>query len=422
MRATAGRCHTGAVLAVLDPYRTVARIPGVPAVIALGLLLRVPLFAATIVLTLHVVGTLGATWTQAGVATTLATLAGAISSPYRGRLLDRRGLRATLVPCLVVSAACWAVAPFVGYWPLVALTVLAGVFLVPTFTVGRQALIALTPPERLQAALSLDSAGVEIAYMAGPLLGVWAASVMPTSWCLLVFQMTSVAAGVLLVLVDPPLRAAEHAEAAGHRASEWVSPAFVAVVAAAGAASLVLAGTEIAIIAFLRAGGHVGDTGWVLAVWGLGSLVGGLVYGLLPRGVGVFGLLALLSLVTLPAAAAHGVASLAVLVTLAGLLCAPTISASAAAISRVVPPTAVGEAMGWQGSAMTLGSAVGAPLVGVTIDRAGAASAFGVVGAVGLVVAGAGYAAARVRRGRAAAGAAPAPAPAGAGPDEGERA
>lgn len=390
------------MLAFLAPYGRVARIPGLPAVILLGLVMRVPLFAAGIVLTLHVVNHLGASWTQAGVAATLTTLAGAVSSPYRGRLLDRIGLRRTVIPCLVVSAACWSVAPFVGYWPLVALAMLAGVFLVPTFTIGRQAIIALVPEEDLQTALSLDSVGVETAYMAGPLLGVWAATQLDTSWCLLAFQLASVAAGVVLLVVDPPLRSKQHATAAVQPLREWISPAFVAIVAAAGAGSIVLSGTEIGIVAFLKDVARQEDTGWVLALWGFGSLVGGVVYGGLSRGFGPFVLLGTLSLVTLPAVLARGVPSLAVLVTVAGLLCAPTIAASAAAVSRVVPPSAIGEAMGWQGSAMTVGSALGAPLVGIAIDTLGPRASFGVVGVVGLVVAVLGSGATQVRRRRAA--------------------
>lgn len=391
------------MLDFLAPYGRVARIPGLPAVIVLGLVLRIPLFAAGIVLTLHVVNTLGASWTMAGVAATAATLAGAVSSPYRGRLLDRAGLRRTVVPCLVVTAICWSIAPFVGYLPLVGLTVLAGLFLVPTFTIGRQAIIALVPESELQTALSLDSVGVETAYMIGPLLGVWAATTFPTSWCLLVFQLTSVLAGIALLVVDPPLRAKDHEDAPAQPLRAWISPAFVAIVAAACAGSIVLSGTEIGIVAFLKDLHRPGDTGWVLALWGLGSLLGGVVYGGLSRGFGPFTLLGALSLVTIPAVFSQGVHSLAALVTVAGVLCAPTIAASAAAISRVVPPAAIGEAMGWQGSAMTVGSALGAPLVGVVIDAISPRASFAAVGVLGLAVAVLGAAVTRLRRRRAAA-------------------
>ena len=58
---------------------------------------------------------------------------------------------------------------------------------------------------------------------------------------------------------------------------------------------------------------------------------------------------------------------------LAGLLCAPTITASVDQASRLVPAAVRGEAMGWHGSFLTTGGALGAPIAGVAIDRGGAA-------------------------------------------------
>ena len=63
-------------------------------------------------------------------------------------------------------------------------------------------------------------------------------------------------------------------------------------------------------------------------------------------------------------ALAPSVWPLAALAFVAGLLCAPTITATVDQVTRVVPDGARGEAMGWHGSFMTAGSALGAPLAG----------------------------------------------------------
>ena len=55
----------------------------------------------------------------------------------------------------------------------------------------------------------------------------------------------------------------------------------------------------------------------------------------------------------------------------AGALCAPTVAASADPVSRLVPSSARGEAMGSHGSSLTVGLALGAPLAGAAIDRGG---------------------------------------------------
>jgi MFS family permease len=142
----------------------------------------------------------------------------------------------------------------------------------------------------------------------------------------------------------------------------------------------------------------VAQLGLVLALWGLGSLVGGLVYGAMSRSISAFWLLGGLALVTFPMALATSPWSLALLGFVAGLLCAPTITATIDQASRIVPAAVRGEAMGWHGSFLTTGGAVGAPLAGIAIDAWGSPAAFVTVATVGLVVAVAGMATMRVRR------------------------
>jgi len=175
-------------------------------------------------------------------------------------------------------------------------------------------------------------------------------------------------------------------------------PQFLAMCAVAAASTIVLSGSDIAFVAALRSFDQVALLGPVLAIWALGSMVGGLVYGVLHRSISAFLLLGGLSLITAPLALASSVWPLAVLGFVAGLLCAPTITATVDQLSRVVPDAARGEAMGWHGSSMTAGSALGAPLAGLAIDRWGWEGGFAVVALVGLAVAIAGATATRIYR------------------------
>ncbi len=160
-----------------------------------------------------------------------------------------------------------------------------------------------------------------------------------------------------------------------------------AVYLAAACSTLVLSGTDVSIVAALRSFSAQTSIGWVLALWGAGSLVGGLVYGAWHRSFSVFWLLGGLAATTAPVALAVGVPSFAVLITLSGVLCAPTITATVEQLSRVVPERFRGEMMGWHGSAMTAGSAVGAPLAGFAIDLGGWRWGFVVVSALGVLIA-----------------------------------
>jgi MFS family permease len=402
-------------------YRRVLSSPALRRALVLGVLVRMPIFAGGLVLTLHVVSTLHRSYGAAGLVSAAATIAIAISGPWRGRLLDRLGLRRVVVPSIVVAAVCWSIAPFVGYWWLLALAALAGLFVIPSFSIIRQAVIAAVPEDDRRTAISLDSVAVELSFMIGPAVGVWAATLWPTAWVLFAIEMVGVAAGVLLWIANPAIREAEDetvvaetalGETAGGGAAgrppaaaavpraDWFRARFLAICLGAAATTVVLGGSDIAIVAALRAFDAQASIGWVLAIWGLGSLIGGLVYGGLHRSISAFSLLGGLSVATAPMALAVGAPSLAVLAFVAGLLCAPTITATVDQVSRVVPPSARGEAMGWHGSFMTAGMALGAPAAGVAIDLWGWGAGFTLVALIGLAVAGAGAGVTRVRRRR----------------------
>ncbi len=394
----------------LQRYRRVLGLRAVRRVLLLGFVVRMPIFAGGIVLTLHVVSTLGRSYGAAGLASAALTIAIAISGPWRGRLLDRFGLRRTIVPSIVIAAGCWSVAPFSGYWVLVTLAAIYGLFVVPVFVIIRQALMAAVPDDDRRSVISLDSSTLELSFMIGPVLAVWAATVWPTSWVLFSIEMGGVLAGIVLWLANPALHpepaTTEHASAQPTtrterpdviRRSQWFRPAFLAVCLAALATTIVLGGTDIAIVAALRHFGEPASIGWVIAVWGFGSLLGGLVYGALHRSISAFWLLGALAAATLPMALATGAPSLAAWSFAAGLLCAPTITATVDQVSRLVPERVLGEAMGWHGSFMTMGMALGAPLAGLAIDQSGFPAGFVLVAAVGLVVAALGGAALRTR-------------------------
>jgi MFS family permease len=399
----------------LRPYRHVLRVRDLRRILVLGFFIRVPMWAGGVLLTLHVVSHLDRTYGQAGLVTAASTVAVAISGPWRGRLLDRIGLRRTVGPSLVVQALCWAIAPWVDYAPLLALAALAGLFVVPTFSILRQVILRSVGESQRRTALSLDSAITELSFMVGPAVGVWLATVWHTGWALFACEMTAVAVGVVLWFYNPALRdepaaggagaptdptaeVAEAAAMAGSPAAAAIQPRRrpfrgfitmpVAVVyVAATASTIVLTGTDLGVVAALRDFGRAEAIGWVLALWGFGSLVGGVLYGAWHRSISVYWLLGGLAAVTAPAAIATGVPSFAVLITVSGLLCAPTVTATVEHLSRVVPERFRGEMMGWHGSAMTAGSALGAPIAGFAIDHGGWQWGFLVVSLVGLGVA-----------------------------------
>ncbi|HEX2704284.1 MAG TPA: hypothetical protein VHM65_00870, partial [Candidatus Lustribacter sp.] len=112
----------------LTAYRDVLAVREARSAMLLGFVIRIPMFAASVILTIHIVSTLRQTYGAAGVATMVVTVALAVSGPWRGRLLDRIGLRRTMTPSIVAQAVCWSIAPFVSYGPLLVLAGLGALF------------------------------------------------------------------------------------------------------------------------------------------------------------------------------------------------------------------------------------------------------------------------------------------------------
>ncbi|MFV2020421.1 MFS transporter [Micromonospora sp. LOL_023] len=375
----------------LTPYREALALPGVARLLALSVLARLPSTAAGVSLTLHVVLELDRGYAAAGLVGTALTVGSAIGAPLLGRLVDRHGLRPVILGSICAQGAFWAVAPALPYhWLLVAAAV-AGLAGLPVFSVIRQSLAALVPPAQRRPAYALDSMSVELSFMMGPALAVLLATAVSPPAAMLGVGGGLIAAGALLIAMNPPIRARhEQPPQAGVRLPrrEWLTPRLAGILAVGAASTLVLGGTDVALIAALQESDQLVWTSIVLAAWGGYSLVGGFAYGAARRSVPPVGLMVMLAVATIPVGLGTGSWwLLGVALLPAGLLCAPTIAATSDAVSRLAPAAVRGEAMGLHGSAMTVGMAVGAPLTGAVIDASTPAWGFVVIGCAGLAFA-----------------------------------
>ncbi|MGW4497879.1 MFS transporter [Micromonospora sp. NPDC004336] len=374
----------------LKPYREALALPGLRSLLLVSVLARIPLTATGVTLTFYVVLDLGRGYGAAGLVGAAITVGAAIGGPLLGRLIDRHGLRPVLVLTGIVEALFWSTAPMLPYPLLLPAAFLAGSLALPIFSVVRQSVAALVPPERRRPAYALDSMSVELSFMVGPALAVAAVTAISARTTLYLVGAGIVAAGIAFWVLNPPTRGG--GEPAGPQPKvprrAWLTPRLLAVLAISTAGTLVLGGTDVAVVAVLRESGDVGWTGAVLAVWAVASLVGGFAYGAVRRSFSPLVLMAALSLCTIPVGlgGAHWWLLCLALIP-AGALCAPTLAATADEVSRLAPASVRGEAMGLHGSAVTVGIAVGAPLAGAVIDASAPAWGFAVTGAIGALVA-----------------------------------
>jgi predicted MFS family arabinose efflux permease len=152
--------------------------------------------------------------------------------------------------------------------------------------------------------------------------------------------------------------------------------------------------TEIATVAFVGGKHATTGSGVVLALWSVGSMIGGLLFGAgtaqvteraLAIAVGTAGAGLFL------AVAAPGTIGLAVILFASGAAVAPALARLYTRMGVIAPAGATTESFGWLAVGFQVGSSVGAAVGGLSVDAIGARSTFAVAGAgalLGLVVLG----------------------------------
>ncbi|MFI6100957.1 MFS transporter [Lentzea sp. NPDC051213] len=384
----------------LAPFKHVLMLPRVRPLALLMFFARMPPAATGVILTLHVAVTLDKGYGAAGLVGAVGTIGMGLGAPLMGKLVDERGLRLMLAVSVTASAAFWLTAPLMGYWTLLFTSFLVGLLGVPMMSIGRQVITALVPEGQRRVALSVDSISVELSFMGGPALGVFVATQFSTNAALAFIGVSTLVAGALLYWANPPMvHEDEVVDGPKPRVAEWLRGRLVGVLVVCVGATVCLAGMEVSAIASLE---HIGKQSWLGVVFFAmcaASILGGLVYGGVKKAPSVLVLLVLMAAFEIPVGLGDGnVLLLCLLLLPMNIMCAPLIAASGEHISRLAPPTARGLAIGLQGSAFTVGNAIGAPIAGVAIDRGGAPAGFAIVGVVGLLVAVVAWVLARQRK------------------------
>lgn len=369
-------------------------VPGRAPLLGISLLARAAITADVMALTMYVVLSLGMSYAAAGGVAAALTAGMALGGQLLGRMIDRRGPRTVLLLTAVLQAVFWLSVPVLPYGILLGAAFAAGLLMVPAQLVTRQAIAAMTTAGQRRAAFALESVQGELSYVVGPpIVILCAAKVSPgvVAWGV---GAAIVAGGAGIARLNPPLRGEGESDAgmAGRpRRREWLGPGMIAMLVMAFGATMLLSGTDLAIVAALRQAGQVSWAAVVVAVYGAASITGGLVYGALSRPLPTWLLLGLLGLATIPAGLARDWRWLCVAGAGAGLFAAPALSTVADAVSRLAPASVRGEATGLQSSALSAGFALGSPIVGGAIDLSAPAGGFAAAGLAGLAAASTGY-------------------------------
>jgi MFS family permease len=349
----------------MSSYKEVVRTGGWARPLATSLIGRVPesMISVTLVLLVHQSTD---SYVSAGLATAAFGLGSALAAPVAGRGLDRLGHRPMLISlALTFAGVLVAIVVSAGHLPVdvtIALASLAGLTRPPLESAMRALWATIVAAGHLHAVYVLDAIGQDLIWIAGPLLLSALLLIGGPSSALLACAACS-ALGSIGYATTPavPQRRADHHTPGPH--PRLHSPALSSLLAAAGLYGVAMGAFEIALIAFCADHHAKPAVGVLLAVWSVGSILGGLVYGAhtwgtppAPRAIALLAALAvLLALLNLAAS----VTTLAALLFAMGLPTAPFTGTLSATVQTLVPPQRAAEGFTWITAMITTGIAIG---------------------------------------------------------------
>jgi predicted MFS family arabinose efflux permease len=377
----------------LDRYRSVLHEGGVAPAFVASLVGRLSLGMTSLAILLLVRQSTGS-YGAAGAISASYAVAFAIGSPARARSADRRGPVPVVVRCALVQPTALVVLAVLAQrgWPVGVLAVPAvvgGLFVPPLGAVMRALWAARLPVTSLPTAYSLESVLVELCFVLGPsLVAAIAVTVGPAA--ALVTSGAVSAAGGFGMAVSRGVRAVRpHEDVVRDRSGPLASPAVRTLLLTILWVGASFGAVEVAMPAFAEeTGSRPATAGVLLAVWSVGSMIGGLVYGgVSPRAPYTTQMRYLVAAVAVASALpllAPGPVSMGVALLLYGTTIAPFMACNSVLLGASAPRGTTTEAFAWSSSMIFGGIAIGTSAAGIVIDHAGATA-----GLVVTVVAGA---------------------------------
>jgi MFS family permease len=344
-----------------------------------GFAARQPFAMLTISIVLlvqHTTGSYGA----AGAVAAVTGVSMALFAPFTGRLADRHGQRAVLLPGVLVhalsglslTALALTGAPL---WALFAAAVPTGASVPQVGPMVRARWgVKLQGSPLMTTAAAFESVTDELTFVFGPLLA--------TALCTAVDPAAGLLTEASLTLVGGLLFAAQKSTQPsvavdGHARAEHVSalrvPGVRVLIATFLGIGSVFGGMQVSLAAFSESIGEPGLNGVLYGVFAAGNMLSGIVCGAVAWKVAPQRRLlvgyAALALAASGLWAAHSVVVLAGVGLLVGMCIAPALITGYTLVEGLVPATARTEAFTWLTGAVALGQAAAVTVAGQLEDR-----------------------------------------------------
>jgi MFS family permease len=384
---------------VANRYGAVLARPGALRLLSTALLGRMPQGMAALAVLLLVHGSTGS-YAAAGAAVGSGALASALCGPLLGRLIDRIGRRMVVGPASALQACVYlgfalSARAHAPAFVLIICAVLAGGLTPPIASVVRTLLRDLYDDHAVrETAYSMEAIAQETIWIVGPLAATVIVTVTSPALTVAILGVIGMS-GTLLFLRSPLLdRPLAHEQGGAHSGSALVSVDLRWLLVPIALMGFAIGTVEVGIPSLALHDGSRPASGFLLALWSLGSMAGGIQYSSTRWGSALGSryalLLAVNCVVTAPLLFANSIALAGVFSFVAGLAIAPTFSCTYSLVGHIVIPGSEHEAFGWMLSALVAGVAAGSATAGAVIGPLGVRGPFVLaVGAAALAAGGA---------------------------------
>lgn len=365
-------------------YSDLLKTPGVARIIAAQLTARFPSGMLSLAFLLHVEQQTGS-YGAAGLVLAATSIGQAIAGPLTSRLMGRLGMRPVLI---VTTAVCVAGIVSIGVLPLtVPLYMLVG-FITGLATPPVQPAVRTIYPKmvnsrQLTPLFSLDASAQEIIWVVGPVVTTLVATQIGTVWAIMLAAVMMVGGGAWFIS-SPELGRVRIPRSKRKFGVVLARPPVMLATIVGFLLIGACAAVEAGVVAVFGHGGP--EAGIVLAIFSVGSLAGGLLFGHIP--IGPWATARRMFIVFAGMALAAFVMDfwwLSATLFIAGIGIAPALAVLFSIVSSSVKFSDTAEAYGWVGTGQLIGAALGSALAGFFIDGYGAQGAFWIAAAFAFV-------------------------------------
>jgi MFS family permease len=373
----------------VNTYWSLLRTRGVARIMSAQLVARLPNGMLSLAYLLHI-ERISHSYGAAGLVLAATSIGQAVAGPLTSRWMGVWGMRRVLVLTMIVCAAAIgtiALAPPLPIAFYMVLGLIGGLSTPPIQPAVRTIYPKMVNSRQLTPLFSLDASAQEVIWVVGPVITTLIATQISTVLAILV-ALAFLLGGGIWFIVSPEVGSVRIPRSKRNLGVVLAKPA----VLLATVTGFLLIGACSAIEAGVVAtfGNHSPESGIVLAIFSIGSLIGGLSFGHLPIGPWALGRRILVVFVGMALAAGSlNFWWLAAMLLIAGIGIAPALAVMFAIVSASVRFSETAEAYGWVGTGQLIGAALGSAVAGFLIDRFHAPGAFWVaagLAALGFII------------------------------------